>query len=585
MGEPRASQGSGDDEKTGPVPAPPASPALSPRTRLDSGDNDGDNDGDGGDVITELHDLPSTTKSGRKKKKRRPRRSRNDSEALSAMLNMTKSLPAGALAMGASASVLGSVADDGRSVASFATSATRAGVPVDPGPVGHRIESVLQFCFDASVVQVSNVSYRHHLVGLMGNRNVRLRKITQSETSKLWTAQIMTMQMDPATGTKRPRLHSLGSTFKTEKKARRAADDAAKRRDRGPPPPTAPEPGLNPATLAALGDNDSMPGTARDGMGASTRSVVSSAASTSSRSTKRTSTTARSGKSRTKRRSKSKGKGKGKGKGKSGAQTQPYLETHYQVVVVSELFENKTLAQQLTMVYRVLHEQLAVPMPEQAPIEWDSQWKSYAVRWRCRAVRVCCVCVLCVCVCSVSVAVAVSVAVCVSACVFVCVGLWVCACVSVCACVCVSVPVCLCLCGARVCLTATRLSCLCCALQAVGNCVRALPEWTAYPWRIFVQCKTPAAWAAHRAAKARQRSGSIASTATAKSGKTPWGLSSKRHALKVPGGIPVVGPGSVTEAALSSDAALFLRRMDMDPGFLPAGCVALWLCACVPVAL
>lgn len=45
-----------------------------------------------------------------------------------------------------------------------------------------------------------------------------------------------------------------------------------------------------------------------------------------------------------------------KGRRKGNKKGPGYLETHYTVVVVSELFENKTLQEQLNMVYRVLHQ-------------------------------------------------------------------------------------------------------------------------------------------------------------------------------------------------------------------------------------
>ena len=157
-------------------------------------------------------------------------------------------------------------------------------------------------------------------------------------------------QMDVNTGRMRPKLFTIGSTFKTETKALKACEDAATRRDRGPPPPEVD--GLDSALSVGFGSSfrgdmsvdDGAASVATNprmarlrGMQSSSRSVMStaSASSVGSRSSKLSSR-------------------KGRRKGKK--QGPPYLETHYTVVVVSELFEHKTLREQLTMVYRVLHE-------------------------------------------------------------------------------------------------------------------------------------------------------------------------------------------------------------------------------------
>lgn len=151
-----------------------------------------------GDDVSELGGGAARSKGGRPRLRRRRKKraaKQSDSEALAAMLGMSKSVAASSVAGGSSFG--GSLLDgDGRSVVSNATSVTRGGSSVlDPGPVGRRIEAAMQFSFDASVVKVTNVSHWFHMVSLMGNRNVRLRKVSCSETSKLWTAQIMTMQV------------------------------------------------------------------------------------------------------------------------------------------------------------------------------------------------------------------------------------------------------------------------------------------------------------------------------------------------------------------------------------------------------
>ena len=110
--------------------------------------------------------------------------------------------------------------------------------------------------------------------------------------------------------------------------------------------------------------------------------------------------------------------------------------------------------------------------------------------------------------------------------------------------------------------------------------MRNLPQWSGYPWNIFVRCLTPEQWAAHRAARVRQRTGSITSMATATSGSVPWGLSSSRTPLKPPNGLGVAYPGTFSEEGLKSDASLFVRRMDTDAGFVPAGCVHAGMLLC-----
>lgn len=189
----------------GPVGA--ASPGTSPTpedliheegpTLLDSGDGgfvEGQGEAaEGADTVMPLPTLhlDKPPKSGTKRRRRRKKKGGgSDADALAA-LKQNLFGPGGSASLAAS-SVFGG---DSSSVISQSTTMTRAGAGVDPGPVGQRIASALELGFEATLVKVVNTSFRHQLMKTMGSRALRVRKVTCSETSKLWTAQIVTMQV------------------------------------------------------------------------------------------------------------------------------------------------------------------------------------------------------------------------------------------------------------------------------------------------------------------------------------------------------------------------------------------------------